>query len=184
MRNPYLIVTLLEAFEWYDECLQLSMQNLGWPELSRSESMVMMHVQLNNVRPAEIARSLRLTRQAVHHTIGTLVERGILKLNDDPTDGRVRIVQLTELGRAMRRDARKIVNGLGKVLSNKIGEPEFERLRSILEREWGPPVIVREGTGPTRKYTEDITKADSNRPRRASRSGYKPKRSGQRAKFS
>lgn len=180
MRNPYLIVTLLEAFEWYDECLQLSMQNLGWPELSRSESMVMMHVQLNNVRPADIARSLRLTRQAVHHTIGTLVDRGILKLVDDPTDGRVRIVQLTELGQAMRRDARKIVNGLGKVLENKIGHAEFEHLRSILQREWGPPVIVREGAGPGKMHQEEFARSEDGRLKRTGRSGYKPKRAGKR----
>lgn len=180
MRNPYLIVTLLEAFEWYDECLQLSMQNLGWPQLTRSESMVMMHVQLNNVRPADIARSLRLTRQAVHHTIGTLVERGILELVDDPTDGRVRIVQLTEFGRAMRRDARKIVNGLGKVLGDKIGEAEFEHLRSILQREWGPPVIVREGTGPGKKFQEDISRHEDETAKRGGRSGYKSKRAGRR----
>ncbi|MGB3626234.1 MAG: MarR family winged helix-turn-helix transcriptional regulator [Henriciella sp.] len=183
MRNPYLIVTLLEAFEWYDECLQLSMQSLGWPELSRSESMVMMHVQLNNVRPADIARSLRLTRQAVHHTIGALVDRGILELVDDPTDGRVRIVQLTELGRAMRRDARKIVNGLGKVLGDKIGDAEFEHLRSILQREWGPPVIVREGTGPGKKYQEDFASAEGASLKRNSRSGRGSKR-GVRRKIS
>ena len=76
-RNDYMIVPLLAAFEWFDESLQRSLKEAGWPPLTRPESMVMMHVQLNIVRPSDIARSLRLTRQAIHATIGSLVERNL-----------------------------------------------------------------------------------------------------------
>ncbi|CDO37836.1 MULTISPECIES: MarR family winged helix-turn-helix transcriptional regulator [Novosphingobium] len=140
-KTLYLIVPLLQGFEWFDESLQLSLREKGWPNLTRPESMVMMHVQQNIVRPAEIARSLRLTRQAVHVTIGGLVKRGIFELVDDPEDGRIKIVQLTEMGNAMRHDAQLIVQELTGQLAKRIGKPQVRALRDAFSRDWGDPIV-------------------------------------------
>ncbi|MNL21465.1 MarR family protein [compost metagenome] len=139
--SDYLIVPLLAGFEWFDESLQMSLREAGWPHLTRPESMVMMHVQMEVVRPADIARSLRLTRQAVHSTINALVERGVFELVDDPTDGRIRIVQLTPMGKAMRQDAQKIVAHLTDELGRRIGARRVKALRESFAGDWGPPVV-------------------------------------------
>lgn len=139
--SDYLIVPLLAGFEWFDESLQMSLREAGWPHLTRPESMVMMHVQMDVVRPADIARSLRLTRQAVHSTINSLVERGVFELADDPTDGRIRIVQLTPMGKAMRQDAQKIVAHLSEELGRRIGARRVKALREAFAGDWGAPVI-------------------------------------------
>jgi len=144
-RLDYLIVPLLAGFEWFDESLQLSLKEAGWPALTRPESMVMMHIQMNIVRPAEIARSLRLTRQAVHSTVASLVDRGIFKLVPDPTDGRIRIVVLTGMGEAMRRDAKRIVESLTKTLNKRIGRRHMRALRDAFASDWGSPVTVTIG---------------------------------------
>jgi DNA-binding MarR family transcriptional regulator len=139
--SNYLIVPLLSGFEWFDESLQMSLREAGWPQLTRPESMVMMHVQMDIVRPADIARSLRLTRQAVHSTINSLVERGVFQLADDPTDGRIRIVQLTAQGNAMRADAQRIVEHLSKELARRIGTKRLKALQEAFAADWGDPVI-------------------------------------------
>ena len=145
MNSDYLIVPLLAGFEWFDESLQMSLREAGWPHLTRPESMVMMHVQMNVVRPADIARSLRLTRQAVHSTINSLVERGVFEMADDPTDGRIRIVQLTPMGKAMRQDAQKIVASLTDELGRRIGARRVKALREAFGAEWGPPLLCSLG---------------------------------------
>ena len=141
-RSSYMIVPLLEAFEWFDEGLQRSLKHAGWPALTRPESMVMMHVQLNIVRPADIARSLRLTRQAVHATVATLVERGVFRLAPDPTDRRIRIVELTDMGQAMRQDAQLIVAALTAQLEQRVGARRIAALREALVGDWGEPVTI------------------------------------------
>lgn len=141
INSDYLIVPLLSGFEWFDESLQMSLREAGWPHLTRPESMVMMHVQMDVVRPADIARSLRLTRQAVHSTINALVERGVFELADDPTDGRIRIVQLTPMGQAMRKDAQKIVEQLTEELGRRIGPRRVKALREAFGGDWGPPIV-------------------------------------------
>lgn len=118
------------------------MREAGWPALTRPESMVMMHVQLNIVRPTDIARSLRLTRQAVHATIASLIERGVFQLAPDPTDKRIRIVELTDMGAAMRRDAKRIVDALTAQLEHRIGARNLRALREALTQDWGEPVTI------------------------------------------
>lgn len=142
IETEFLLVSLMEGFEWFDESLQLSLKAHGLPQLSRTESMIMTHVQMNIVRPAAIARSLRLTRQAVHQTISSLVARGIFELRPDSEDGRIKIVQLTEKGRAMRKDANRIVREATEVLVYRIGQQQVDALRYAFRQSWGDPVTV------------------------------------------
>lgn len=133
----YLIVPLLQGFEWFDEGLQRSMQARGWPQLTRPESMVMIHVILDINRPSEIARSLGLTRQAVHLTISQVVAKGIFELKDDPADGRIKMVALTSMGRAMRRDAKTAVKFLTDRLEERIGMQHVANLQAAFAQDWG-----------------------------------------------
>lgn len=137
----YLIVPLLQGFEWFDEGLQGSLRARGWPRLTRPESIVLIHVILDITRPAEIARSLGVTRQAVHTTIGQIVEKGIFEITDDPADKRSTIVALTALGKAMRRDAQLSVQYITAQLSARIGEEATHQLREAFAKDWGAPVI-------------------------------------------
>jgi DNA-binding MarR family transcriptional regulator len=137
----YLIVPLLQGFEWFDEGLQASLQARGWPTLTGPESMVVIHVIVNIVRPSDIARSMGLTRQAVHITIGQVVKKGILELLDDPTDKRGKIVSLTSTGKAMRRDAQMTVSYCAEQLAARIGEKHVQNLKAAFAMDWGDPVI-------------------------------------------
>lgn len=137
-QSGYLIIPLLQGFEWVDEGLQRSLQARGWPTLTRPESMVMIHVIQDMLRPSEIARSLGLTRQAVHRTIGQICEKGLFELLPDPDDGRGTIIVLTPQGEAMRRDAQHIVKQIHAELDRRIGKRTMQQLFSALAMDWGP----------------------------------------------
>lgn len=142
IETEFIFVSLLEGFEWFDESLQRSLKGAGQPPLSRTESMIMIHVQMNVTRPSEIARSLRLTRQAVHQSINSLVERGVFELRPDPDDGRIKNVFLTEKGKAMRKDANRIVRELTDILGYRIGQQQVDALRAAFRQPWGDPVTL------------------------------------------
>lgn len=137
-QTGYLIIPLLQGFEWFDEGLQRSLSARGWPTLTRPESMIMIHVIQEMIRPTEIARSLGLTRQAVHRTIAQICAKGLFKLQPDPADRRGSMIVLTEQGLAMRRDAQFIVGALHKVLEERLGSAAFQQLSAVLEGDWGP----------------------------------------------
>lgn len=136
-QSGYLIIPLLQGFEWFDEGLQRSIEARGWPTLTRPESMIMIHVIQDMIRPSEIARSLGLTRQAVHRTIGQVCEKGLFELQPDPSDGRGSIIVLTPQGEAMRRDAQHIVAAIHRVLEKRLGARGFRELVNLLESDWG-----------------------------------------------
>ncbi len=153
----YLIVPLLQGFEWFDESLQLSLRESGWPPLTRPESIVMMHVQMGIVRPSDIARSLRLTRQAVHVTIKAMVDRGVFEMADDPVDGRIKIVKLTPMGEAVRQDAKVIVDQLTDILTLRIGPKKIKALREAFLADWGEPVVCRLQLRPATKKPRKVS---------------------------
>jgi len=138
----YLITPLMEGFEWFDDGLQSSLKAAGWDPVTRAESMVIMHVLTGTSRPADIARALRLSRQAVHATINGLVDAGFFERADDPDDGRVKILVLAERGRAMFHDANRIVDGLVAELESRIGKRRVRALREAFEMDWGIPPVV------------------------------------------
>lgn len=147
-QSGYLIIPLLQGFEWFDEGLQRSLSARGWPTLTRPESMIMIHVIQEMVRPSEIARSLGLTRQAVHRTIGQICEKGLFELHPDPNDGRGSIITLTRQGEAMRRDAQYIVGSIHQVLERRLGSKAFRELINLLESDWGPVAEISAHEGP------------------------------------
>jgi DNA-binding MarR family transcriptional regulator len=138
-RPTYLIVPLLQGFEWFDEGLQRGLRARGWPILTRPESMIMHHVIQGIVRPSDIARSLGLTRQAVHTTIAQIVDKGVFELVPDPEDKRIRAVALTQTGKAMRADARLIVTYLSEQLGQRIGQRRLANLLEGFSQDWGAP---------------------------------------------
>ncbi|MEN9684129.1 MAG: hypothetical protein RLZZ427_1880 [Pseudomonadota bacterium] len=140
MQSPYLIVSLLQGFHWFDSGVQSYLRQRGWPTLTHSQSMVMMNITIGLVRPVEIARNLGISRQAVHVTLGQIAELGMIRFADDPTDKRTKIVVLTEMGEPMRRDAQAAVQIMTDRLAKRIGAPQLAGLIAACGKDWGDPI--------------------------------------------
>lgn len=141
MDSPeFLIIPLLQGFSWFDDGLQAYMRTKGWPNTSRPQSMVMIHVVSGVTRPAELARRLGVSRQAMHVTISQMVDQDILELRDDPADGRSKRVEITVQGQRMRRDAQEAMRLMTAALEQRIGAGGVAALRGALGTDWGPPL--------------------------------------------
>ena len=137
MRNNQLIIALFQRFCWMDEGLQARLHDRGWPNVSRSQSMVMTNIVSGIVRPSDIARNLGISRQAIHSTINQMEKLGILRLNEDPQDRRHVTLELTETGNLMRRDAQLAMDSLTSQISDVLGQDKFDALLASLEADWG-----------------------------------------------
>jgi DNA-binding MarR family transcriptional regulator len=137
MRTNQLIIALFQRFCWLDEGLQARLHDLGWPDVSRPQSMVMTNIVSGIVRPSDIARNLGVSRQAIHSTINQMVKLGIVRLDVDPEDRRHMIVSLTETGARMRKDAQRAMDALTAQIAARIGQDRFGALFDALEADWG-----------------------------------------------
>ena len=136
MRDNQLIMYLFQRFCWLDDGLQARLHDRGWPDVSRAQSMVTVNVLSGHVRPAEIARRMGVSRQAIHTTIAQLAEMGILTLEPDPDDRRQR--RVTEYGARMRSDAQQAMDAVSAAVKGALGEARYDALLDALEADWGP----------------------------------------------
>lgn len=133
---------LLRAFIWMDRGLQQNLQRRGWPELSRTESQVMLLISEGIQRPIDMARALGLTRQAINQTINLLTKKGFVSMVEDPKDRRCKIVAFGGDHQAIRNDAKHILAALEDELRSKIGTPAFKGLKRLAKGELGDPPHV------------------------------------------
>ncbi|MBD2858087.1 winged helix-turn-helix transcriptional regulator [Spongiibacter sp. KMU-158] len=138
-----LIGTLAYALYWVDESLQASLEAAGWDRVTRTRSMLMVLISAGVNRPADLARSIGVSRQAIHQLIQGMKEEGIVELAADPNDRRAKTVQFSPKADQLRTDAAKIVAGIEKELSKRIGATEFKILKKTLGMDWGKIVTVK-----------------------------------------
>lgn len=132
-----LLIPLMQAFLWFDDGLQSYLQARGWHQVTRPQSMVMASVVIGVHKPAEIARNLGLSRQAVHKTIMQMVELGMVELQHDAEDKRAWTVVVSPKGAAMGEDAGEAVRRLVIELRRRIGDPHVENLIRAFREDWG-----------------------------------------------
>lgn len=136
--SPPLIDLLLRGYRWFEDGLLSRLEQAGWPELSRAHSLVFAHLDRDGTRTSVLARRIGISRQAVHQTVGELVELGLVELVPDPTSRRAKLVVLTQLGRDTVGRARAAFQELEDVLAERIGRARASELRRALEADWGP----------------------------------------------
>jgi len=136
----YLIIPLLEAFYWYDESLRNYLQQHGWPEVTRPQSIIMANIIQGVNRPSDIARRIGVSRQAVHEIINQMVEQKYLTLRADPEDGRAKIIVISKVGERRRKDAQAAMRVISEQLARRIGKHNVANLIAAFDEDWGAPI--------------------------------------------
>jgi DNA-binding MarR family transcriptional regulator len=137
--TTFLIGPLFFGFSWFDDGLQAFLKSRGWPRATRAQSIVMLYVINGVTKPVELARRLGVSRQAVQITINQMVAKGLLALEDDPTDRRSKRVIIAPDGQKMRALAQQAVTQMCAALEVRIGAENVEALRRALGADWGSP---------------------------------------------
>jgi DNA-binding MarR family transcriptional regulator len=89
-----------------------------------------------------MAESARMTKQSVGEVATDLERRGYLERLPDATDGRVKIIRLTDRGRQAQRVGRQMIDEIERDWAERYGEADIAALRDTLEaitaRQGGP----------------------------------------------
>lgn len=131
--------TLVHAYYWFDDGLQAHMQREAGFSLPRAQSMIMVCVSEGVTSPVEIARRLKVSKQAIRQALRPMIEDGLVTVGPDPDNGRQRLVQVTERGQAARDIARRGLASMERELARRIGRARLEALHDILNADWGEP---------------------------------------------
>jgi DNA-binding MarR family transcriptional regulator len=132
---------LLHAYYWCDESLQKSLQRQGYSPLPRTQSMIMVNVSDGITRPADLARNLGISRQAIQQTLAEMQASGLISLRADPKDGRAKIVEFERRGRGIGRAALVAIGAMERDLERRLGAATLRVLRKALYADWGPHFV-------------------------------------------
>jgi DNA-binding MarR family transcriptional regulator len=141
LRSGGVALALLKDFYWIELGIRSYLRTRGNPEFSRADGMVLANITLGFNRPSDIARQLGVSRQAIHRQIQQMKEKGIVSVMDDPSDGRIKLVVVTDLARKMNEDGVVAMTLLWEELGRRIGQANLNRAAKVLASDWGPPVL-------------------------------------------
>ena len=86
------------------------------------------------VNQRELERELRLRPSTVNGIVSRLEEKGCITRRASPTDGRCRLVSLTEAGQARVDAFRAVMSNTGRRYASILSEEEETALRDLLSR--------------------------------------------------
>jgi DNA-binding MarR family transcriptional regulator len=84
--------------------------------------------------PAQLARAMQVTRATMTSTLARMVKAGLVTMDDDPADGRGKLVALTAEGRAMRERCLAATAALLPLVGDALTEAEQQTVLPLLAK--------------------------------------------------
>jgi DNA-binding MarR family transcriptional regulator len=105
----------------------------GHGSIREAHGCVFGFIEPEGSRLTRLAEQSGLTKQAVGESVDDLQRLGYVERAPDPTDGRAKIVRLTEKGAAARELGRGVLAEVERRWAEEIGEERVVALREALE---------------------------------------------------
>ncbi len=106
----------------------------GYADISPSWGTNVFHyLRGGGLRLTELAERAHTTKQAMRYTVNQLEAAGYVERASDPTDGRAKIIRLTERGWEVRRVADEIMEGIEEECARRLGEARMRQFKGLME---------------------------------------------------
>src|SRR5215208_4343884 len=91
------------------------------------------YLREGGLRLTELANRAHTTKQAMRYTINQLEAAGYVERVPDPTDGRAKIIRLTERGWKLRRVGDEIIASLEEECVRQLGEERMRQFEALMK---------------------------------------------------
>ena len=130
--DPNVGILLREPFLAFSAELLSRLNAAGYDDLRPAHLVVFQHIDPAGSRVTELAARAQLAKPSMSYLVEELERRGYLERRLDPTDGRARLVHLTERGWAEIADALEIIAAMETELATVVGDRRWHTLRKLL----------------------------------------------------
>jgi DNA-binding MarR family transcriptional regulator len=131
--NGPLIGALLRAcWQSVRDRIERDLQAKGFEGIGAAHLVVLQYPSPRGIGVTGLARRARVSRQAINYLVRELEAEGYLARRRDPSDGRGRIVDLTERGEAAIRCIRASVKRVEREWESDLGAKRFADFRVAL----------------------------------------------------
>lgn len=106
----------------------------GLEDARIAHTHVTAYIKADGSRLTELAAMARMTLPAMSETVNDLERLGVVERRPDPTDGRAKLIVLTDLGWEVMGTARGIIRDLEAEYAARVGARDFEAAAQTLDR--------------------------------------------------
>ena len=124
----------------------------GYADIHPAHAIVFQHVPAEGTHVTKLAERTQLTKQYLGRLVAELEALGYLERAPDPTDGRAKLVRLSERGRQITRVAERIIANIEAAWAQRVGEEGSRDLRRRLI----DLIIALEAVSPSVKGGRDV----------------------------
>ena len=129
--------TLLRSrLEWVEDQLMQNAEKNGYGYITPSMARLYSYLGESPVPMSELARRLKISRQAVHQLVTEGLNSDFLEVIDCPDDKRIKMVKFSKNGKKMSDIALTEIHQSEQDLIKCLGEDNVKELRRILELKW------------------------------------------------
>jgi DNA-binding MarR family transcriptional regulator len=107
--------------------LYVRLQDAGLRDARVPHTHVTAHIKAEGSRLTDLAAQARMTRPAMAELVDDLERLGIVERRPDPSDGRAKLVCLTNAGWDAMRTGRRVITELETKYAQLIGAQRFEQ---------------------------------------------------------
>lgn len=116
------------------EGIQQGLARRGFDDVRPVHGFAFARISGARATTSDLAAHLGVTKQAAAQLVEHLVEHGYLNREADPSDGRARLLVLTERGQACTVAAEQAAEDVVQQWRDQLPDEQFARLREALER--------------------------------------------------
>ena len=128
------LIRLLDAgFDAFSEELARRLAQTPYNDIRATHGCVFGNIEPEGSRLTDLAERAHMTKQSVGEVATELERRGYLERVPDPSDGRAKIIRLTERGREAQALGREIIEEIEQEWAERFGAERVAALRDALE---------------------------------------------------
>ena len=132
-RPPLMIRLLNLAFDDFCEDLERRVADTPYSDIRITHGCVFGNIDPEGSRLTDLAERARMTKQSVGEVTSDLEQRGYVERVPDPSDGRAKIIRLTERGRAAQALGVGLIDEIEQEWAERFGAERVTALREALE---------------------------------------------------
>ena len=132
-RPPLMIRLLSIAFDDFCEDLERRLAETPYSDILISHGCVFGNIDPEGTRLTDLAERARMTKQSVGEVTSDLEQRGYVERVPDPSDGRAKIIRLTERGRHAQTLGVGLIDEIEHDWAERFGADRVVALRDALE---------------------------------------------------
>jgi DNA-binding MarR family transcriptional regulator len=132
MAEPDLGILIALAYQQFVTELHVELGERGFDDLARSDGYVFRALDATPLTTSALAERLEISKQGAGQLVVDLTRRGYLRSRRDPSDGRARLLELSDRGRQALAAARDFHRRYEQRLARRHGRAHVDTRRGLL----------------------------------------------------